>query len=600
MLNPTEDRVGYGQELLPPEGFHLVRAVATTYSLDFQTLIAALIPLGLGGEIDDKEMQNPIALLQAIRKVTDKLVVFCEAGQIKAPGTPSRLITLLDDIVVQVALSKQGKCYPSFHPKTWTIEYANYTGERRWRFIVLSRNLSKDHSWDVSVSLEGEKKTGSYGATKEVVAFLEFLRGRVYKGAGSERQKKVVEKTIASLSGVSFFCEDPFDGYDIFPMGVGGKNPDVFKQDELFDDRVVISPFLSTGLVRKLNGPAKEIGTKRRVLISRMEALAKLEPSAADRFEKYVLRQVSDDDGERHDLHAKVYLRRRGSQTELWLGSANATDSGMNRNVEMMVALYCANRYLNAEKLLADLCGGDPGGKASPLEEVAEVGNEQVEVSEVEKARQEAENKIKEFCRMKVAARATGESGRYRLSLEVPAVEALEGVFIWPINAPGNKLELREQACVFPQTIELADLSSLYVVAVPYLGGEIRRVVKLTTKGIPEERGTAVLNELVKDRPSLLRYLAMLLSPNPAMVLQQLDTVEKQLQTGVESQRAVSVPPGLYEEMLLAASEEPDRIREAGLVLSRLKGDDSLLVEYKNLYRRFAEALKLPLEVDRD
>ena len=163
MFKPTEDRVEYGAELTPPPGFHLVRAVATTYSLDFETLLAALIPLGLSGDIDDGEMNNPVALLQAIRKVTGKLVIFCEAGQIKAPKIQGKILGLLDDIVVQVALPRQGKLYPSFHPKTWTIEYENAIGERCWRFIVLSRNLTNDRSWDVAVSLEGERKRGSYG-----------------------------------------------------------------------------------------------------------------------------------------------------------------------------------------------------------------------------------------------------------------------------------------------------------------------------------------------------------------------------------------------------------------------------------------------------
>ena len=55
MFRPDEDRLDYGNELLPPEGFHFVRAVATTYSLDFETLIAALVPLALKGDIDEDE-----------------------------------------------------------------------------------------------------------------------------------------------------------------------------------------------------------------------------------------------------------------------------------------------------------------------------------------------------------------------------------------------------------------------------------------------------------------------------------------------------------------------------------------------------------------
>ena len=88
MFNPESDRIEYGRELMPPEGFHFVRAVATTYSMDFETLIAALVPLVLRGDIEDEELRsNPVAILQTVRKAVGRLVVFCEAGQIKPPQT---------------------------------------------------------------------------------------------------------------------------------------------------------------------------------------------------------------------------------------------------------------------------------------------------------------------------------------------------------------------------------------------------------------------------------------------------------------------------------------------------------------------------------
>ena len=88
MFRPDEDRLDYGNELLPPEGFHFVRAVATTYSLDFETLIAALVPLALKGDIEEKERySNPIATVQAIRKVICRLVIFCQSGTMKDPAS---------------------------------------------------------------------------------------------------------------------------------------------------------------------------------------------------------------------------------------------------------------------------------------------------------------------------------------------------------------------------------------------------------------------------------------------------------------------------------------------------------------------------------
>ena len=599
MFRPDEDRLDYGNELLPPEGFHFVRAVSTTYSLDFETLIAALVPLALKGDIDDKELySNPIAILQAIRKVIGRLVIFCEAGQIKVPTSRNRLASLLDEVVVQVALPRKGRCYPSFHPKTWLVEYANNEGEHLWRFIVLSRNMSKDHSWDVAVSFEGEKRTGSYGATKDLVRFLEYLRGRVHKGAGTDRQWKVANEMISSLAGVSFFCESPFDRFDIFPIGIDrdAKPVDIFKVSEPFDDLVVISPFLSPGLIKELNGGDDGTKERERILISRAEALGKLEPTDADKFRKYMLREVTTESNERQDLHAKVYLRRRGSQTELWIGSANATESGTSRNVEMMVCLYCYNRHLNADKLMNDICGGDPNGKTSPLEEVFDVGEYRVEVSDEEAARRAAEDTIREICRLKMVGMVVADGERYRMSLNVPSDREFPGVTTYPINAPGNRMELRGDGVVnFREPMELEDLSSLFVFSVEYVGGKVERVVKVPVEGIPDARNDAILNKIVKDRPALLRYLAMLLSPNPALTLRQLDEAGVFLADGDGQLSSARLMPGLYEEMLIAAAESPERIREVGNLLGKIRSDDEVLSRYSKMYDCFATALGLNL-----
>lgn len=47
MFDIEQDRCDYGRLLAPPEGFELDAAVATTYSLDLETLTFAAIALGM-------------------------------------------------------------------------------------------------------------------------------------------------------------------------------------------------------------------------------------------------------------------------------------------------------------------------------------------------------------------------------------------------------------------------------------------------------------------------------------------------------------------------------------------------------------------------
>ena len=137
--NNNQDRVNYSDALVPPDGYVLEKAVATTYSLDLEALTAVSIALGLKEEPDSELLQNPISMLNALVKVSEKILIFCEAGQIKKPGKPSPLMLLLDKMVIPVALPKKpGRgFYPSFHPKTWILQYRNADGLRKYRFVVL-------------------------------------------------------------------------------------------------------------------------------------------------------------------------------------------------------------------------------------------------------------------------------------------------------------------------------------------------------------------------------------------------------------------------------------------------------------------------------
>lgn len=73
----NRDRTDYSGILMPPDGYRLDRAVGTTYSLDLEALTAVAICLGLSEETDSKLMQNPIGMLNALQKVSEKMPTGC-------------------------------------------------------------------------------------------------------------------------------------------------------------------------------------------------------------------------------------------------------------------------------------------------------------------------------------------------------------------------------------------------------------------------------------------------------------------------------------------------------------------------------------------
>lgn len=179
----NRDRTDYSGILMPPDGYRLDRAVGTTYSLDLEALTAVAICLGLSEETDSKLMQNPIGMLNALQKVSDKIVLFCEAGQIKVPTKPTALSILLEKMVVEVALPKDRQLgrYPAFHPKTWILAYVNAEGDKKYRFVAMSRNLTFDRSWDISFAMDSSKNVRQKKKTqpkrnKGFIAHIDKLR----------------------------------------------------------------------------------------------------------------------------------------------------------------------------------------------------------------------------------------------------------------------------------------------------------------------------------------------------------------------------------------------------------------------------------------
>ena len=203
----NRDRTDYSGILMPPDGYRLDRAVGTTYSLDLEALTAVAICLGLSEETDSKLMQNPIGMLNALQKVSDKIVLFCEAGQIKVPTKPTALSILLEKMVVEVALPKDRQLgrYPAFHPKTWILAYVNAEGDKKYRFVVMSRNLTFDRSWDISFAMDSSKNVRQKKKTQPICDFLDYLVTNVHNTSNNAGKKRnLIRGLCADIKDVSF------------------------------------------------------------------------------------------------------------------------------------------------------------------------------------------------------------------------------------------------------------------------------------------------------------------------------------------------------------------------------------------------------------
>jgi len=85
-------------------------------------------------------LKDPIGLLEALRRTTDKLSVFCQKGRIAIPSADQLLYSYLEPMVVEVASPDSSGV---FHLKVWLMRFVAEGKPAIHRFLCLSRNLNR-------------------------------------------------------------------------------------------------------------------------------------------------------------------------------------------------------------------------------------------------------------------------------------------------------------------------------------------------------------------------------------------------------------------------------------------------------------------------
>lgn len=599
MFKPKEERLNYGQLLMPREGFTLVKAVGTTYSLDLETLMSVCIAMGIQESTDSSLTCNPYALLKSIQGLSDKLLIFCEAGQIKSmPIDQSPLMLLLDKMIVPVKLRKQkGKGYPSFHPKTWTLHYADAEGNQYFRFIVLSRNLTFDRSWDVAVSIDGKRTNSLNRASYPIIDFIQYLKDNTLEGVTLKTEKRrILNAYIQELPYVQFSLDDKhFKDFEIIPVGIGTKtiDNDPLMMDS-FHDLLIVSPFLSSGVIQSFD-KRRMLKNTRRHLITRTAELHKI-AGQLDTFKVYVMKDavtegeelVSDEEStkvQQQDIHVKLYLMSKNSNSSLYLGSMNASENGLHRNVEMMVKLTAFRYYLNLDKIEADLFG--PDDKGNPFEVVDLSNYDGIAPDESEK--DNLELIIKDICRLNAKAVIKPMDDKYDVFITIPTPKGgLPTAEIAP--AKTARTQRLAEKMVF-EGLNALELTELYRVNVKGETESITRMILIPTE-MPSERDDMVVKSILKDKKAFIDYLAFILGDDYVLSAMEMKASLGADKDNDQNSSDISMP-AIYEKMLKTAYTEPERLKEIRRVMDRISDSDIIPDEFVKLYEIFAKTLKL-------
>lgn len=625
MFKPTsaKDRINYGEVLMPPVGFRLERAIGTTYSLDLETLTAVSIALGLMEDTDSELISNPISMLSALQKISDRIIVFCEAGQIKLPIKSNSLCLILEKMVVPVSIpfDKKINRYPAFHPKIWLLEYSNEDGDKKYRFVVMSRNMTFDHSWDVACSMDGDTSLVGGVDSRPIVDFLKFLRNQLNKElVNYSRQSADLNYLIKVVSEVNFYQEDGFSECEILPIGIGTGSYDMASNwlfTENFHELVIMSPFLSGSVIEGFNDDRKTLTGTTRTLITRRTEIPKIQGGKASNFDVYVMKDdiidgestVSDGEKRKHsaivddlggenatkkneeekqddnslmqDIHAKIYVRRKYSITDLFLGSMNSSYAAIHSNVEMMLRLRTKNSVLNGKKFLNDIMGEDRESRKNPFELVSLTDVDETNEITVQDS---VEQLIKKVCRIKMIATIEQVDGKYDVHMTADMVGVIDGVWIRPLRSnKGSELSLEMSF----EALDMLQLSEFYVVSANIENCTLERVIMIPTIGIPEEREAEVIKNVIRTKNQFIEYVAFILGDD--YVQSFLENKKLSRKYGEWDQNTVM--PAVYEKMLKTSVSDPDRLGEIQYITKAIQEEDIIPQEFREMYSVFCNTL---------
>jgi hypothetical protein len=613
MPNPAtldpQHRMLYVAGLQPPPGYVFDAAVATTYSLEFETALAVPVSLALFAAEDRDELQNnPLALLEGAERIAGRVLVFLDAGHIQAHLKPhSRLCSLLERILVEVAAPKKG----AFHPKLWVLRFTPFrAGEPvRMRLLMMSRNLTRDRSWDAALSLDGVIKNARNARNRPLVDLLKKLPGLATAGV-PEGAFDLVDALAEDLRRTEWSLPQSFDKISFAVNGLGGEP----WRPESCVRMGVVSPFCDEETLSML---ADLTSDDKPLLLGRSDQLAVIPEATLGRFANVSVldERASEDDREDPDantlqgLHAKLFVAERGWDTSVTVGSGNATRPALltGSNVEAFATLTGKrSRVGSVENILGPngfgrLTRPFVASECTPADAMKQAAESRLELAR------------REICRSGLRLRCeraeASDDGtrRWRICLLPPegagsknlALAGLSSLRVWPITrGDGHACDvlepLRSGAQVNLGDVPLTDVTRFLACRLvdQESGVPILFTTGLPLEGLPPERNAAILHWAIQKK-GFLSYLRLLLAemgdPFTAMLQVQHDA-------GQGAWNAFDDEP-ILEEMTRAFCKGGSQMQAIQRLMSQLEtvepGEEDLVPpEFKALWNTFRIALK--------
>ena len=597
MLNPNS-RSLYTSALTPPPGMVFDEAVATTFSMDPAFLLEAPVYLALMAA-DGQTDPDPLAVLEAIRRYSKRITVYVQRGRIQIPSIANPLFGFLEDMILEVTAPKGGV----FHPKVWAIRFVSPDqGSEIYRLVVLTRNMTTDQSWDLSLQLEGSITDRKCKSNKPLAHFFNMLP-RLMTGSVKQARAKQTTRFAKALHRVQWELPDGFDKLAFYLPGMQG-----FDWQPPEANRVaIISPFCSDHFLETLAMRSEAADA----LISRPESLSALKQETLELFTQclHLDDAAETEDGDEEDfaensfatgLHAKVYLfetRYYSDYTHVIMGSANATDAALSveKNIEILVELIGKKTKVGG---IDELLSADGLGEYLVDFEASEETETDLERKDAECRVDQARSQLSEAALTIVCSPGSRE-GLWALLLtgQIPVLDGIVNASAWPITVSQESLVNIEGSDSHAQ-IKLGEFSASSVTSL--IAFELRTdhqdvtsrfVLNLPVSGIPEERYSAILQTVIRNQDGFIRYLLLLLGDDTAS---GLDASSGATWAKWLARLTAGEDTPLLEELTRTYSRHPKRLSEiSGLIRELSQGNKNGIIpeDFLRLWTVFESAI---------
>jgi hypothetical protein len=582
MLHPKQNRIDYGEQLIPPDGYELAYAIGSTYSLDLEALLVLPVALFYSQNLSGSADELRYDMLDAITKSADKITVYYQSGQLKVPKKYHPLMAFWENGVQPITMSHHAS---SFHPKVWVIRYESKEEPPKYRVLVSSRNLTFARDWDVAFSTDGTKTIKEQPNNKPLIDFVKYLN--------DNGNKKMPLSFINDLMYVNFDIPEKFDSLKFKPIGISNTataktyiNP-ITDSKNKWDEMLIISPFVDKVTLNKI----QSLTVKQPYLLSRKEELNSIDIETLNKFKCYQFStffqeaeyyQENEDGGLPplpQNLHAKLFITLNSNQSNWFLGSANCSDPAQERNVEFMVELKSKNssgiKPKDIFKLLTDPSKSDGISLFTEYNYNNRISTE--EQKQIALAIREIKYNLSKL-EIKGEANLIPGGSAYNLIIEIDAISLSISndyqVNIKPLpesQKSGIALQVGKKNIIkdFGGYSETT-LSVFLVFEISKEGTVYSQFLLPMEIDLPESRFNRIFTSIIDSREKFLKYLTFLLTGEETNLINGISGPKKKTTRNETNEWAFSGTP-VYEKLLIAASRFPDKLKSINALILRLK-----------------------------